>query len=67
MECAYCKEPYLEGHEWFECPGCKTLVCLQCGDSREQKEKAEIEKLKGDYLTRMEVLCPKCNMDMLFR
>ena len=65
-KCESCGLDFVPKDEgWSECPDCGKIYCPKCSDEMRQ-EKKEIERLReGDAYTRLKVLCPSCNVEML--
>ena len=64
-KCESCGMDYTADEGWVECPDCGKVYCLHCTDQM-RKENREIEKLReGDAITRLQILCPSCSIEML--
>jgi len=64
-KCESCGLEYVPNEGWVECPECGKGYCLRCSDKMRQEQK-DIEKLReGDAVTRLQILCPSCSLEML--
>jgi hypothetical protein len=64
-KCDSCGINYVPGEGWMACPGCGRVLCPHCSEL-ESHEDRDIEKLReGDAVTRLQVLCPSCSIEMI--
>ena len=64
-KCESCGLDYLADEGWVTCPDCGKTYCLHCSDQM-RKESKDIERLReGDAITRLQILCPSCSLEMI--
>ena len=64
-ECESCGLAYTGDEDWVKCPDCGKVYCPQCSDKM-REEDHKIEQLReGDAITRVQILCPSCSIEML--
>lgn len=64
-KCSSCGLKSMGDEGWRECKDCGKIYCPECAGKMHEEDR-DIQLLRdGDDITRMQVLCPSCSVDMM--